>query len=289
MDKKEGRYIPMDTIKIEGADRGSSSPAAGGSGRSQALIYLRVSTKEQAAAGGEVEGYSIPAQREACRRKAASFGAEVVAEFVDAGESARSADRPQLQLLLAYVREHQASYLIVHKVDRLARNRADDVMITIALQAAGVRLVSCSENIDDTPSGKLLHGIMASIAEFYSRNLGTEALKGMQQKAQRGGTVSKAPIGYRNVGLLVDGREVRIVERDPDRAPLMAWAFEEYATGQWTVPQLLLELTGRGLTTVATRTRLEKPLSLSRLHHALRNRYYLGKVTFKGVEYDGEH
>ena len=59
-----------------------------------AVLYLRVSTKEQAARGGEAEGFSIPAQREACTRKAEGLGATVVAEFIDAGESARSADRP---------------------------------------------------------------------------------------------------------------------------------------------------------------------------------------------------
>ena len=59
--------------------------------------------------------------------------------------------------------------MIVHKIDRLARNRADDVEITLAIKAAGATLVSCSENIDETPSGMLLHGIMSSIAEFYSQ------------------------------------------------------------------------------------------------------------------------
>ena len=49
---------------------------------------------------GEPEGYSIPAQREACKRKAESLGAAVVEEFADRGESARSADRPELQALL---------------------------------------------------------------------------------------------------------------------------------------------------------------------------------------------
>ena len=68
---------------------GNTSP-----GMAQAVIYLRVSTKEQAEKGGEAEGYSIPAQREACKRKATSLGVVVVEEFVDRGESAKSADRP---------------------------------------------------------------------------------------------------------------------------------------------------------------------------------------------------
>ncbi|MYV97578.1 recombinase family protein [Streptomyces sp. SID3343] len=54
-------------------------------------------------------------------------------------------------------------------------------------------------NIDKTPSGKLLHGIMAGIAEFYSANLASEAKKGMRQKVKSGGTPGHAPLGYRNV------------------------------------------------------------------------------------------
>ena len=99
------------------------------SGGAVAVTYLRVSTKEQAEKGEHDEGYSIPAQREANRRKAEQIGATIVEEFVDAGESARKADRPELMRMIKYVAEHQVNYCIVHKVDRLARNRADDVAI----------------------------------------------------------------------------------------------------------------------------------------------------------------
>ena len=148
-----------------------------------AVSYLRVSTKEQASKGGRDEGFSIPAQREANLRKARELNAIIVEEFVDAGESARKADRPDLVRMIEYVKTNHIAYCIVHKVDRLARNRADDVSIHLALKEAGVMLVSATENIDETPSGMLLHGIMSTIAEFYSRNLATEVSKGMTQKA----------------------------------------------------------------------------------------------------------
>src|SRR5438045_1155163 len=90
-----------------------------------ALIYLRVSTARQATKNGEAEGYSIPAQREACLRRSRELGAEVVEEFVDAGASARSADRSGLQAMLDRVRVGDISYVIVHKLDRLARSRID--------------------------------------------------------------------------------------------------------------------------------------------------------------------
>lgn len=65
-------------------------------GSARAVSYLRVSTREQADREGDPEGSSIPAQREANTRKAETLEASVIAEFVDRGESARSADRPQL-------------------------------------------------------------------------------------------------------------------------------------------------------------------------------------------------
>jgi site-specific DNA recombinase len=254
-----------------------------------AVIYLRVSSKEQAEKGGEAEGFSIPAQREGCKRKAASLKTAVVEEFVERGESAKTADRPELQRMLAYVAEHPVRYVVVHKVDRLARNRADDVAINLALQQAGVELVSVSENIDQTPSGLLLHGIMSSIAEFYSRNLATEVIKGSTQKAKRGGTPGRAPIGYLNVRQLVNGREIRTVEVDPERGPLMAWAFEAYATGEWTIRNLVDELSARGLTTVPGPSSGSKPLVVSNLHRLLRHPYYMGLVRYKGVLYQGKH
>lgn len=94
--------------------------------------------------------------------------------------------------MLDYISQRQIDFVIVHKIDRLARNRADDSAITTLLHDAGVRLVSSTEGIDCTPNGQLLHGIMASIAEFYSKNLAAEVEKGMRQKAIQGGTVGRA-------------------------------------------------------------------------------------------------
>lgn len=173
----------------------------------RAVIYLRVSTSEQATKGGQSEGFSIPAQRDANKKKAQSLGAIVVKEFVERGVSGTSTNRPALKAMLRYLEEEDGSidYVVVHKIDRLARNRADDVAITAKLDECGARLVSTSENIDQTPGGLLMHGIMSSIAEFYSKNLANEVVKGMTQKVRAGGTIGKAPIGYLNVRKIING------------------------------------------------------------------------------------
>lgn len=256
----------------------------------RAVSYLRVSTREQAERAGEREGFSIPAQRQANRKTAHGLGAWVVKEFVDAGESARSAARPALAEMLEWIRTNRVDMVIVHKLDRLARNRADDVHITQAITDSGARLVSSTEAIDESPSGRLVHGIMASIAEFYSRNLATEVSKGLRQKAMNGGTPNKAPAGYRNVRTFdAQGREARIVEVDEERAQVIRWAFTTYATGEWSLHRLAHGMTQLGF---SLPTRMGKPsreLTVSSLQKILRNPYYCGIVTYCGVEYPGRH
>ena len=255
-----------------------------------AVTYHRVSTEEQAFRGGRGEGFSIPAQREANYRKAAELGATVVAEFTDPGYSARSLNRPDLQRMLEYIKTHQVTYCIVHKVDRLARDRLVDLEIHRALIEAGVTLISCTESIDESPSGTLVHGVMSAIAEFYSKNLGAEVTKGLTQKIATGGTPSRAPLGYLNVRRHTEeGREYRTVEIDPDRAPLIRWAFETYATGDTTVERVLAEITARGLTTVPSAKRPAKPVSLSGFFKLLRNPYYIGQIRYNGAIHPGAH
>lgn len=255
-----------------------------------AVIYLRVSTTRQATIGGSEEGFSIPAQREITTRTAHGLGAYVVKEFVNTRASGTSIDRPALQKMLSYIAENSVDYVVVHKVDRLARNRAHDSTIATAIAEAGAKLVSASENIDESPSGELVHGIMASIAEFYSRNLSTEVLKGMSRKHQEGGTPSRAPIGYLNVKQLdANGREYRTVALDEARAPTIRWAFHTYASGKVSLRELTDSLNLLGLTTLRSRGSSGGAISISMVQRILRNSYYAGVVTWRGVEAPGNH
>lgn len=255
----------------------------------RAVSYVRVSTLDQARRGSESEGLSIPAQREANRRRALEMGALVVAEFVERGRSGRSLERPELQRMLEYIQERPVDFVIVHKIDRLARNRADDSAITKTILGAGAYLVSTTEAISTTPSGRLLHGIMASISEFYSQNLATEVMKGMRQKAIQGGTPGRAPLGYLNGRRFDDGREVRTITIDPERAEHIIWAFDAYATGEWSVTRLAEELESRGLTTRPGPNTPAGPLTVNGLHRLLRRPYYKGVVIHNGVEHPGRH
>jgi len=248
--------------------------------RKRCVIYLRVSSREQAD-----EGYSISAQREACRRLIEDRGWTLVDEYVDAGESARTADRPAFRTLLDRLSEDPVDCLVVHKLDRLARNLEDHVAVRAKLRKAGVELISVTESLEESASGKLVEGILASIAEFYSANLSQEIRKGLTEKARQGGWPGRAPIGYRNIRLERNGRRGEaIIVPDTEQAAFVRQAFELYATGEWPLAKLHDEMSRRGL-----RTRQGTVIALSKLAEALKNRAYIGKVVWNGIEYEGIH
>ena len=241
--------------------------------------------------GRREEGFSIAAQREACVRRIRDEGWDLVDEYVDRGESARTADRPQLRAMLARIGEDgDVEAVVVHKVDRLARNMEDHVAIRALLRRRGVTLVSVTENLDETASGRLVEGIHALMAEFYSANFASEVRKGMGQKAKLGGYPHKAPLGYLNVREPIGGRQVAHIVPDPERAPLVKIAFDLYATGKWTVERLAEEMAHRGLRNRGRDGHYpSKPLTVSGLAHLLAHRAYVGVVEWDGVTYRGSH
>jgi DNA invertase Pin-like site-specific DNA recombinase len=136
------------------------------------VIYLRVSSAAQVNTDYDPEGISIPAQREACRRKANLLGVEIPAdgEYVEPGRSATNMDhRPAFQAMLERIKTRRdVKYVIVYKLSRMNRNWADSTRVIVTLRAAKVTLISATENIDDTPVGRLTLGIMSAINEFRS-------------------------------------------------------------------------------------------------------------------------
>lgn len=134
---------------------------------------------------------------------------------------------------------------------------------------------------------------MATMAEFYSRNLSSEAKKGIAEKAKRGGTIGYAPTGYLNTTTqLTDeagvSREVKTVIPDPTRAEHLSWAFEEYAGGSTSISDLTLQLAAHGLTTRDSRA-VGRPLSRAAIHRMLSNPYYNGKIVHRGAIYPVNH
>src|SRR3546814_7350678 len=132
------------------------------------------------------------------------------------------------QMLERIRRERDVDYVIVHKLSRFTRNRLDDAIVMADLQKRGVTLISATEQIDNTPEGQLMHGILATFNQYRSAADGADIAYKMGQKAKNGGTLGRAPIGYLNTLERIDGREIRSVTIDSERASFVKLAFELY-------------------------------------------------------------
>lgn len=255
----------------------------------QAVIYVRVSTEEQAMTDTD-DGYSLPYQVRQCRKAARDRDALVLKEFTEAGQSGRSLKRPQLEAALRLIEDNDVDYFVVHKINRFARDVHDAMKIKRRLAKAGCQLVSAAEHFDDSAFGTFMEMLLHAEAQLYSDRLSEEVASKMAEKARRGGTPNKAPLGYRNVRREIEGvPNVATVEIDEERAAHIQWAFQEFATGNWTVRSMVDELEARGLTLKKTRAHPERPLKRSHLHRLLRNPYYVGMVVWGGEQYPGAH
>ena len=157
----------------------------------KAALYARFSSENQ-------RDESIDAQIRAIHEYAAEAGIVVVKEYVDKARSATNDDRENFQRMIKDAGTGEFHFIIVHKLDRFARNRRDSVGYRVELAKKHVLLVSVLENYDsDTPEGSLMEGLSELLAEFYSKNLSRESNKGQKENAlagkHNGGT---PPFGY---------------------------------------------------------------------------------------------
>ncbi len=178
----------------------------------KAAVYARVSSDSQ-----DVD-LSISAQLRAVRDYANRNGYEIVREYVDEAESGRSASRPQFKEMIAVAKLKNLPFsaILVWKLNRFSRSRVDSVTYKTLLKNKGIRVISINEHLDESPSGQLLEGIIESVDEFYSANLGQDIKRGLRENAARGFySIGRAPYGFRKVPVR-DGVKTRYkLEPDP--------------------------------------------------------------------------
>ena len=244
----------------------------------EAVLYARVSSKDQ-----EREGFSIPAQQALLRSYAEEQGYAVVEEFTDV-ETAKRAGRTNFGKMVAYLRKRPTCRVVlVEKTDRLYRNLKDWVALD-EFDGLEIHLVKEGAILSDDSrsSEKFIHGIKVLMAKNYIDNLSEETKKGMVEKARQGIWPSRAPLGYRNVQR-ADGK--RIIEADPDVAPLVTRIFEWYATGEYSLKALTKKAKDEGMVFRKSR----KPLPRTSLHQILQNPLYIGEFEWDGIRYEGIH
>jgi site-specific DNA recombinase len=258
----------------------------------RAVVYLRVSTPSQVNTDYDPEGNSIPAQRRACERKVAEMeGVEIVREFVEPGRSATSVEgRPVFREMVRWIRdEGDVDFVVCYAFSRVFRNTVDAAITKRDLKKVGCRVISTVLDLGDGPEADMVESVMHAVDQYQSAANGADVRYKMGEKAKKGGTITRAPLGYRNVREpKAGGGEIATVVLDEDRAPFVRQAFELYATGEWTLAALADELTTRGLRTRPGRYPAGQ-ISTTKLRALLADPYYIGKVVYQDEVYEGRH
>lgn len=232
------------------------------------LTYLRVSTDRQAD-----KDLSLPAQRQAIAAWAAQHGATIVREFVDAGESARTADRPAFLDMIACAKATPGlDAVVVYALDRFSRSRLDHALYKSLLKKLGVRVLAVTQPLDETPESIILEGVLETFSEYYSANLSRIISRGMRQAAEAKGSRPGGTIPYGFRSQRVDGR-VTLVPHAREAAAVRRMA--TFVLRGLSLPRVARQLEAEGI-----RYRSGRRFSVSQLHRLLHNRALVGDLVW---------
>lgn len=230
-------------------------------------IYARYSSLAQ-------RDQSIEDQVAACRRWAEVNGLAVADVYADRHISGTTDARPQFQRMISDAERGRWATVVVYKTDRFARDRTDAAVYKRRLRECGVAVESATETIPEGPEGIILESLLDGFAEYYSRNLSQNVMRGMTSNAEQCKVNGIACYGYRPGP---DGR----YEVDPVEAAHVREAFARRAAGEG--PKEI----ARWLASVGARTRHGRDPSYMFVRTMLSNRKYIGEYSWGGVTVPG--
>ena len=250
-------------------------------------IYTRKSTEHNL----DLEFNSLDAQREACEAYVKSQAHEgwrlVPDRYDDGGLSGASLDRPALQNLLADVGAGRITIVVVYKVDRLTRSLADFAKLVELFDQHGVSFVSITQSFNTTSSmGRLTLNVLLSFAQFEREVIGERVRDKIAASKRKGLWVGgPVPLGYRCID-----KKLEVV---PEEAEAVRTIFTRYLE-LGSIGALLAELDRRGIRTKVNGRRDGGRsggicFGVGSLAHLLKNRFYIGEITYRGEVHHGEH
>lgn len=244
--------------------------------RKKAIIYCRVSTKEQVE-----EGNSLSSQERNCREYAIKNGLEVIKVFVEQGESAKTQNRTELKNLLVFCadKKNGVSQVLIYKIDRISRNTDDYSQIRILLKRYGVEIKSTTEYFENTPAGRFMENIISNVAQFDNDVRTERSVGGMRDAMKEGRYVWSAPIGYTN--MRINGKSTIVPNA---MAPIVKRTFELIAQNQMHVEDVRKLMDKEGL-----RNKKNKSLVRSYFYRMIRQEAYSGWIVKFGERHRGSY
>ncbi len=227
----------------------------------KAVVYTRFSTDKQ-------RDESIAAQLRAIELYAQKNNIEIIHKYVDEAKTATSDDRENFLKMIKELPSLKPNLVLVHKLDRFARNRYDAAIYRKELQKHGVRLVAVDQPIEDSPEGIILESLLEGMAEYYSKNLSKEVMKGMKENAYK----AKYNGGWVPLGYDIDKDKNYIINKEESETIRLIFS---------------MKLNGNSYADIATelnnlgkRTKQGKPFAKNSIHEILRNEKYCGTYTY---------
>lgn len=229
-----------------------------------ACAYIRVSTDKQ-------EELSPDAQKrliiDYCKKNNLCITNDNI--FIENGISGKKADkRPEFKRMIALAKskDHPFDVILVWKFSRFARNQEESIVYKSMLKKANVDVVSVSEPIIDGPFGSLIERIIEWMDEYYSIRLSGEVIRGMTEKALRGGYNAQPPLGYRK------NKDTGIPEIYEPEARIYRLIISEICKGTSLID------TARAVNAMGYKTRRGGAFEQRTIRYIVENPFYYGSV-----------
>lgn len=215
------------------------------------VIYARFSSSKQ-------REESIEAQVRECTEYAKKQSIDIIDIYADYGISGTTDERPEFQRMIQDSKNKGFQKVILYGIDRFARDRYLAAFYKNELKKNGVSLAYAKNDIPDSPEGVLLESIMEGFAEYYSKNLGRNTSRGMNENARKGKyNGGPVPLGYK----IID----KMYVIDEDLAPIIKNVFKDFSEG-FTVKGIIDKY----------QPLIPVRLTYNKLHYTFSNEKYIG-------------
>ena len=226
-----------------------------------AVIYARYSSENQTE-------QSIEGQLRVCEEYAQRNNILILNTYIDRAMTGTNDNRPDFQHMIKDSAKREWNYVLVYKFDRFSRNKYETAIHKKTLRDNGVKVISATEHIPDSPEGIIFESMLEGYAEYYSAELSQKVRRGMNETRLKGNyTGGHILYGYKK-------QEKKLVI-DEERAEVVRFIFEQYSIGVY-VKDILCELDRRGVTYNG------KEFVRSTVYNILKNEKYAGIYRFNG-------
>lgn len=231
----------------------------------KAVVYARYSSDSQSE-------QSIEGQLRVCEDYARTNNILILDTYIDRAMTGTNDNRPSFQRMLIDSKKKEWDYVLVYKFDRFSRNKYETAIHKKTLKDNGVKLMSATEYLPDTPERIIIESMFEGYAEYYSAELSQKVKRGMKETRLKGNYTGGALIyGYKK-----NGKKVVI---DEEQSEVIRYIYEQYSIGVF-VKDIIDNLTSRGIYNKG------KPFARNTIYNILKNEKYSGVYRYDGEVFD---